>query len=166
MATVLAVNGAATLDNIDLKGTFDFTNVISATAIPINTIGLDQLLVRLINNINNIKSTISIAERQLRADLSADVVGTITVNPPVQIASLEAVTAAFQDRNNLSGAVATKPSLLDDGANFYAEDGLFQFFSQISYEIMKLRYNLVLGDNNGMTGGFPGFIALIVSVVV
>lgn len=162
--SVTALNGVGTLENFSLVGIFLTTGTTSAAAIPIETIGLYQLIDHLISTISTLKSTIQIAEIQLRTDLSADdLVTTMTVTAPVQIAAFEAATLAFNDRGTLTGLTNSKPSLLDDGTNFFSEDALFQTFSQFSYEIMKFRYNLATGNNNGSGAGHPGQFALPIS---
>ena len=169
MATVTAVNAMATIQNLNLIGVFDTNPAIgglaSATAIPINTIGLYQLMDKMTSDLFFIKKTLAANQIVLQSDLVGDLDGTLTVTDPVFISTREAADTIFNDRGGLTvaGLTNTKPSLLDDGTNRFSEDALFQFFSQIDYELLKFRYNLATGNNNGAGAGHPGEFAIPIS---
>lgn len=162
--TVTAVNAIATIENLNMVGTFDTTSLVSATAIPIATIGLYQLLDQIKSDVSNIRSTISTNEITLQSDLIG-LTSPFTPTDPIFVATLEGATLAFNSRANLTtGITNTKPSILSNSTNRLSEDAIFQFFSQINYEIMKFRYNITIGENNGAAAAAAGLAAIPIAI--
>ena len=123
MATI--VNVTATLENLNMTGTFDPDNATFGTAIPPGSIGLYQLINKMISELVSIRNTIKTNEKNLAKDLAIepDDDSTVTLtNSPGVATHHSAIIPAHEQRNRL--ADAAKPAIYQVKAtdNLYSED--------------------------------------------
>lgn len=141
-------NLGATLNNLNMSGTIAY-NATEATAIPPATIGLYQLMNKLISEVSSLKATIKTNEKSLIAALKADAADaavTLAGNTTTRSSINEGVTN--DTRGGLTSTPADKPAILTSSTAKHnlSEDAVFDILSGITHLIMKLNND---GDVNG-----------------
>jgi hypothetical protein len=151
-------NCLATIENLNMVGTFDDDNAALDSAIPFDTIGLYQLIEKIIADLVNIKNTIKVNEKNLLKDIAADHAGIAT--SAVELTQLQAGNITGNDgdathHSNIADhetrgrrTVNQAPAIFQVVAttHLYTEDAIFSIFSFIAMEIFKLK--------NGVNGQF------------
>ena len=141
-------NIAATIDNLNMSGTFDETSTTLDTAIPPASIGLFQLIDKIILDLVSIKSEVKTQEKNMLAALANDDFANAYTSSisTITLADKEAATSGTAGRNDLTITSSTgfnKPAILiRSTAGDLSEDALFQFLQTISHSIMKINKNL------------------------
>jgi hypothetical protein len=144
-------NLSATIDNLNKTGTFVVTSGTLATAIPPATIGLYQLINKLISELVSIKNEGKAEEKKISALISGD--------PFTDIVSVDDTTLTFATREGtaLSGrgnmvvtdsataaARKNKPAVLLGGATSgnLSEDAVFEMLQRMLHVILQIRNNV------------------------
>lgn len=141
-------NIAATIDNLNMSGTFDETSTTLDTSIPPASIGLFQLIDKIITDLASIKSEVKTQEKNMLAALANDDFGNAYTSAidTITLADKEANTSGTAGRNDLTITSSTgfnKPAvLIRTTAGDLSEDALFQFLQTISHSIIKINKNL------------------------
>ena len=160
MATYNIKNLAATLENINMTGSFDTDHATLDTAIPPATIGLYQLINKLISELVSIKNGIKTEEKRIQTVLAGDAhadafTGSITDSTSgagLKVANREAATAGTAGRGELAITVSTtfnKPAVYLGGATAgnLSEDALFELLQKITHIIFNITNNSVTANS-------------------
>jgi len=151
-------NLTATLENLNMTGTFAPANTTLDTSIPPASIGLYQLINKLISELVSIKNTVTVEEKRIMAVLAADAhanafTGAIAATASgagLKVANREAATAGTAGRNEMTITVDdefNKPAVfIASTAGDISEDGLFEFLQKILHAIFKITNNSVTAD--------------------
>ena len=141
-------NLAATLENLNMVGTFDNTSATIETAIPSASIGTYQLFDKLISDLLHLKNEIKTEEKKIQAVLAADGFTDIFTDgtTDITLADREAKTNTIASRNQLTitaDSSSNKPAVLIRATSGdISEDGIFEFLQIISLSISKIKNNL------------------------
>ena len=160
MTTYNIKNLAATLENLNMTGTFVPANTTLDTAIPPGSIGLYQLINKLISELVSIKNAIKIEEKRIQVVLAADAhadafTGSVTDSTSgagLKVANREAATAGTAGRNEMtitSDSTFNKPAVYLGGSTtgYFSEDAIFELLQKITHIIFNITNDSVDADS-------------------
>ena len=148
-------NLSATVENLTRTGTFVPTSDTIGTAIPPASIGLYQLINRLISELVAIKNQAKAEEKKIIALISGDAFNDVITadDSTLTFASREAKTAANNARDSMvittdSGAKKNKPAVLLGGSTSgnLSEDAVFELLQKVTHIIFQIRNNVTSSD--------------------
>ena len=149
-------NLSATVENLTRTGTFVPTNSDADTAIPPASIGLYQLINRLISELVAIKNQAKAEEKKIIALISGDgFVDVVTADDStLTFASREAKTDTTHNaRDSMvkttdSGPKKNKPAVLLGGSTSgnLSEDAVFELLQKVTHIIFQIRNNVTSSD--------------------
>ena len=156
MTTYTIKNLAATLENLNMTGTFDKTHATLDTSIPPASIGLYQSINELILGLFKLKADIKTEEKKIQAVLAGDdfLNGYTGSDSSLTIANREAATISKSGRNELTATASSnfnKPAVWLGGATAgnLSEDAVFEMLQKMLHVILLISNNTT--DSDGLT---------------
>ena len=151
-------NVLATIENINkISNSIDINAPTSEDSIPRDTVGLIELINRIIKETNKIKKNIKNNE--------VDILNNLRINnqtPASVPATFESKFEILKKRGNLvyrESEINNKPSIYTINNDGYSEDAVFSLFSCLTFELMKL-INGKQAKNNEGTEDYAGLAVI------
>jgi uncharacterized protein YeeX (DUF496 family) len=153
-------NVTATLKNLNMTGTISSGGTTTNLTYNQDTIGLYQLIDKIINDLSLINKEIKSNERNIITNLTDSVNSVNSVNVEGTLAIYDSII--YNSDNN---AVKLRSGFVDDNAidnrkpsilSTYSEDAVFGLLSSLSYELIKLNYGINGTHWNTTTTSYAG----------
>lgn len=159
--TATLTNVVATLHNINRTGNININAVTSEDSIPRDSVGLIELINRII--IETIKIIREIKNNEI------NMINELKINndtPSIITATYESNIDILKIRGNLvyrQSSANDKPSIYTTSSDNYSEDAIFSLFSCLTFELMKLLNGKQAKNNNGLEA-YAGLAAIPASI--
>lgn len=162
--TATLTNVISTLHNISRTGNINITGNTSELSIPRDSIGLIDLINRII--IETIKIIREIKNTEI------NIINALKINnntPQINPATFESKIEILKKRGNFledftsNNTNNDKPSIYRKNGNEYSEDAIFSLFACLTFELMKL-LNGKQAKNNEGTEAYAGLAAIPASI--